>query len=190
MLKELDEIVEHIPLDDLSIQWDTAIEFAILEGVLPHSFDDPEADLTTRLIRLGDSVPHGAELGFHLCYGDSGGRHFKEPADTSKLVAVANRVLRGLTRPLDWLHLPVPKERADETYFAPLQKLNIKAQTELYLGLVHMVDGISGTRARIAVARNFAPRFGVATECGCGRLKPETLPELMAIHAAVSSPIH
>ena len=65
MLKELDEIVEHVPLDDLSIQWDTAIEFAILEGVLPHSFDDPEADLTTRLIRLGDSVPHGAELGFH-----------------------------------------------------------------------------------------------------------------------------
>jgi hypothetical protein len=190
MLTELDELVEHIPLDDLSIQWDTAIEFAVLEGVLPHSFDDPEPDLTTRLIRLGDSVPRGAELGFHLCYGDSGGRHFKEPADTSKLVAVANRVLSGLTRQLDWLHLPVPKERADETYFAPLRKLNIKAQTELYLGLVHMVDGISGTRARIAVARNFAPRFGVATECGCGRLKPETLPELMAIHAAVSSPIH
>jgi hypothetical protein len=140
--------------------------------------------------RLGDSVPHGAELGFHLCYGDSGGRHFKEPADTSNLVAVANGVLRELTRPLDWLHLPVPKERTDETYFAPLQKLNIKAQTELYLGLVHMVDGISGTQARIAVARDFAPRFGVATECGCGRLKPETLPELMAIHTAVSSPIH
>ena len=32
MLKELDEIVEHVSLDDLSIQWDTAIEFAILEG--------------------------------------------------------------------------------------------------------------------------------------------------------------
>ena len=111
MLKELDEIVEHIPLDDLSIQWDTAIEFAVLEGVLPHSFDDPEPDLTTRLIRLGDSVPRSAELGFHLCYGDSGGRHFKEPADTSKLVAVANRVLSGLTLPAG-LVAPSGAERA------------------------------------------------------------------------------
>jgi hypothetical protein len=190
MFKELNDILAYIPADDLAIQWDTAIEFAILEGVLPHSFEDPETDLTARLIRLGNSVPRGVELGFHLCYGDSGGRHFKEPADTSKLVAVANAILTGLTRSLDWLHLPVPKERADRAYFAPLQKLDLKAQTELYLGLVHEVDGTAGTQVRIAAARNFMPRFGVATECGCGRRKPETLPELMAIHTAVSSPIH
>ena len=189
MLRELDEIAASIPLNDLSIQWDTAIEFAILEGVLPHAFEDPEADLTERLIRLGNCVPHGAELGFHLCYGDSGGRHFKEPADTSKLVAVANAIRAGLARPLDWLHLPVPKERADEAYFAPLQELALDVRTELYLGLVHTADGVSGTQARIATARKFAPRFGVATECGCGRRSPETLPELMAIHAAVSAPI-
>jgi len=189
MLKELDSIVAYIPPNDLAIQWDTAIEFAILEGVLPHSFDHPETDLMARLIRLGNSVPVPVELGFHLCYGDSGGRHFKEPADASKLVAVANGILRGLTRSLDWLHLPVPKERADEAYFAPLKKLAIEARTELYLGLVHAVDGVAGAEARIAAARNFAPRFGVATECGCGRRKPEILPELMAIHAAVSAPI-
>lgn len=189
MLRELDEIVKSIPPEDLAIQWDTAIEFAILEGVLPHSFDDPETDLTARLIRLGNNVPQGVELGFHLCYGDSGGRHFKEPADTSKLVSVANEVSRGLARPLDWLHLPVPKERADAAYFAPLQKLSLSQRTELYLGLVHAVDGAEGTQARIAAARRFVPRFGVATECGCGRRKPETLPELMAIHAAVSAPI-
>ena len=34
--------LSYVPLDDLSIQWDTAIEFAILEGVLPHSFDNPK----------------------------------------------------------------------------------------------------------------------------------------------------
>jgi len=190
MLKELDAIVAYIPPGELAIQWDTAIEFAILEGVLPHSFDHPEADLIERLIRLGNSVPLPVELGFHLCYGDSGGRHFKEPADASKLVAVANGILRGLTRTLDWLHIPVPKERVDEAYFAPLKKLAIEARTELYLGLVHAVDGVAGTQARIAAASNFAQRFGVATECGCGRREPETLPELMAIHAAVSAPIH
>lgn len=189
VLKELDEIVTHIPPADLAIQWDTAIEFAILEGILPHAFDNPEADLTARLVRLGNSVPAGVELGFHLCYGDSGGRHFKEPEDTSKLVSVANSIVRGLNRPLDWLHLPVPKERADAAYFAPLQKLALAPETELYLGLVHAVDGVSGTQARIAAALRFAPRFGVATECGCGRRKPEALPELLAIHTAVSAPI-
>jgi hypothetical protein len=189
MLKELDEIVAHVPPGDLAVQWDTAIEFAILEGVLPHAFDDPEADLTARLVRLGNSVPRDVELGFHLCYGDSGGRHFKEPTDTSKLVAVANRIVPDLKRPLDWLHLPVPKDRTDDAYFAPLKALAAGSETELYLGLVHMSDGAAGTKARIRTARKFATRFGVATECGCGRLKPETLPELLAIHAAVSSPI-
>ena len=29
-------------------------------------------------------------------------------------------------------------------------------------------------------------RFGVATECGMGRRPPETIPELLRIHAAVS----
>lgn len=188
MLAELDAIVAAIPAADLAIQWDTAIEFAILEGVLPHAFEKPEADMVSRLVRLGNHVPSGVELGFHLCYGDSGGRHFKEPEDTSKLVSVANGIVRGLTRPLDWLHLPVPKERADEKYYEALAGLKLQPGTELYLGLVHTTDGVEGTQKRIAAARKYAAFFGVATECGCGRRKPETLAELMRVHRMVSEP--
>ena len=189
MLAELGDIIAHIPASDLAIQWDTAIEFAILEGILPHALDNPEADLIARLVRLGNSVPVGVELGFHLCYGDSGGRHFKEPDDTSKLAMAANGIAKGLNRKLDWLHLPVPKERSDGQYYLPLRDLHLQPETELYLGLVHAVDGVEGAQKRIASARQYVPRFGVATECGCGRRPPECLPELMKIHAAVSAPV-
>ena len=189
MLAELDAIVAAIPASELAIQWDTAIEFAILEGVLPHAFKNPEADMVSRLVRLGNHVPKNVELGFHLCYGDSGGKHFKEPADTSKLVSVANGIVRGLTRNLNWLHLPVPKERSDEKYYEALEGLKLHPRTELFLGLVHTTDGIEGTQTRIAAALKHSPRFGVATECGCGRRKPDTLPELMRIHRMVSHPV-
>jgi hypothetical protein len=189
MLRELAEIVRAVPAAELAIQWDTAIEFAVLEGVLPHAFANPQADMITRLVRLGNAVPRGVELGFHLCYGDSGGRHFKEPEDTRKLVSVANGIADGLGRGLDWLHLPVPKERSDASYYEPLTQLRLKPETELYLGLVHAADGVAGTNARIDAARTFAPRFGVATECGCGRRAPSSLPELMSIHTAVSAAV-
>jgi hypothetical protein len=189
MLAELDDILTVVPPSELAFQWDTAIEFAIIEGSLPHSFKEPEAEMVSRLTRLGNRVPSSVELGFHLCYGDSGGRHFKEPQDTSKLVRVANLVNEGLRRPLNWLHLPVPIDRTDHAYFAPLAKLGLSETTELYLGLVHDRDGVSGTLKRIEAAGRFVKCFGVSTECGLGRRRPETLPELMKIHVATSKPI-
>ncbi len=189
MLAELAEIVASIPKNELAIQWDTAVEFAILEQVMPHALDNPLADILARLVRLGNAVPDGVELGFHLCYGDSGGRHFKEPGDASKLVTVANGIAGSLKRRLHWLHMPVPKERSDPQYFTPLDNLRLGPATELYLGLVHASDGVDGTLQRIGAASLYASSFGVATECGCGRRAPEVLQELMTIHRAVSAPV-
>lgn len=188
MLGELAAITAAIPADQLAIQWDTAIEFAMLEGVLPHALKNPQADIVERLARLGNAVPKGVELGFHLCYGDSGGKHFKEPEDTGKLVSVANGLVRALRRNLNWLHLPVPKQRDDAHYYAPLQRLELKPETELYLGLVHDNDA-EGTRRRIAAASAFVTRFGVGTECGFGRRKPDSVAPLLREHAAVSAPL-
>jgi hypothetical protein len=156
--------------------------------VLPHSLENPESDIVFRLVRLGNAVPNDIELGFHLCYGDSGGRHFKEPDDTLKLVSVANGIGKGLSRPLDWLHLPVPIARTDPKYYEALRDLRLQG-TELYLGLVHAADGVEGTQRRISAALNHVAPFGVATECGCGRRKSDVLAELMRIHRAVSSPV-
>src|SRR5262249_59474800 len=115
--------------------------------------------------------------------------HFKEPADTRKLVDVANVLAGSLGRPLNWIHLPVPRNGVDEAYYAPLGELRLRAETELYLGLVHHTDGVEGTRRRIDVAGRFASGFGIATECGWGRRAPATIPELLRIHRELSTPI-
>ena len=189
ILEELDRMLSDIPHERLAIQWDTAIEFAVLEGVMPTFLANPERDILARLTRLGNRVPADVQLGFHLCYGDAGHKHFKEPEDAGKLVRVANHLAQTLERPLDWLHLPVPRERDDDAYFRPLADLRLSPATELYLGLVHLGDGADGTQRRIATARRHLSRFGVGTECGLGRRPPETISPLLALHAGVSAPL-
>lgn len=189
MLHELDRISATTPHHDLAIQWDVAVEFGMLEGVMPAFLPKTKTDIIERLIRLGNHVASDIEMGYHLCYGDAGHKHFKEPEDTSKLVEVANAVSAGVTRTINWIHMPVPRDRSDDAYFAPLKNLKLHPETELYLGLVHYADGIDGAQKRIKTAKKFVSEFGVATECGLGRRPSETIPELLSIHGEVSTPI-
>ena len=189
MVEELDQICAAIPHDQLALQWDVAVEFGILEGVWPIFFPNVRHGILERLVRLGNRVPGDVEMGYHLCYGDSGHQHFKQPEDTSKLVDIANAVSRGVSRPINWIHLPVPIERDDDAYYEPLRQLSLHPETELYLGLVHIADGLDGSRRRAAVAARHVSTFGVATECGFGRRPPETVPELLKIHAQLVAPV-
>lgn len=189
LLEELAEIVDSVPTDDLAVQWDVAREFAILEGISRTPIINPRDEILRRLVRLGEEVPTGVELGYHLCYGDLGHRHFKEPEDTSVLVDVANALCSRVIRPVNWIHLPVPRDRTDQVYFAPLENLKLKPETELYLGLVHFTDGEEGTRRRIDAASRVVEQFGVATECGMGRRPPDTITALLRIHAGVADPV-
>ncbi len=186
LLRELNTITAAIPADQLAIQWDTAVEFGILEGTFASHLTDPLPDVLDRVVRLGNAVPPGIELGYHLCYGDSNHKHFCEPTDAGHLVDVANGINDGLERRLDWIHMPVPKERLDDAFYAPLASLQLSQETDLFLGLIHMTDGEDGTLRRIAVARRHCGGFGVATECGFGRRPAETVPPLLQLHASVA----
>ena len=64
----------------------------------------------------------------------------------------------------------------------------LQPETEFYLGLVHITDGVDRANARIAAAQSVVTDFGVATECGPGRRPAETIPDLLEIHASVSDP--
>lgn len=183
LLAEAREITAAIPHAELAVQWDVAVEFAVLEGVRRVHFQPVYDGVVARLNALRAAIPADIEMGFHLCYGDSGGKHFKEPADTSLLVKVANAISENAPRPIQWIHMPVPKERDDSAYFAPLKQLKLRPETRLFLGLVHPGDGIEGTRRRMAMAQRFVKEFGIATECGFGRRPPETVPDLLRIHA-------
>ncbi|RGE24301.1 hypothetical protein [Leucobacter sp. wl10] len=191
---ELDRILAEIPHDQLAIQWDAALEFAMLEGLRGYTgepyewFDDVWAGTSERLARQIDRVPAEVEVGVHLCYGDVAEKHFVEPVDTGDLVRFANLVTAAAHRPLTWLHLPVPIERDDDAYFAPLGALDLPGTTELYLGLVHREDGARGAERRIATAqRHLSRSFGVATECGFGRAPEGAAIPLFEAHRAVSA---
>jgi len=162
---------------------------AIWEGLWPTHFTDVKTGIIERLVRIGNRVPADVELGYHLCYGDYQHSHFAQPVDAANSVEVANAVSAALKRPINWLHLPVPRERSDDAYFVPLRNLKLHPETELYLGLVHFTDGVVGAQQRIAAAQRMIPEFGVATECGLGRRPPETIPDLLRIHAEVASPV-
>jgi hypothetical protein len=165
-------VSEIVPHDELAIQWDVAIEFMSLEGL--GSVVDPQA-IYDQLIEHGGFVPEDVSMGYHLCYGDRAeegderGTHFVEPKDMTKLVEVANAVSAGVTRPIDWIHMPVPINRDDDAYFKPLENLKLHPETELFLGLVHDQDGLDGTQRRIKTAARFVKDFGVGAECGMAR---------------------
>jgi hypothetical protein len=182
LLGELSRICAEIPHDQLAVQWDVAPELALLEGVWESEFDDVESELTARITELGNAVPATVELGFHFCYGDLGHQHFVQPRDMSVLARLASRVAGGLQRPLNWVHMPVPRDRDDDAYFTPLRELHLPAGTELFLGLVHATDGMDGLQRRAAAAQRFSPAFGIATECGFGRRPAQTVPALLELH--------
>ena len=195
--RELDGILEAVPHDDLATQWDVAVEFAIIEsgtydeafgGAYSGWFEDAWPALVSRLAAEIDRIPAAVEVGVHLCYGDAGEKHFFEPKDAGNLTRFANDLFAQTGRGITWLHLPVPIERDDEAYFAPLGELALPEGTELYLGLVHREDGPEGAGRRIAAARAFVPEFGVATECGIGRAPEGTTEDIFRTHAEVARP--
>lgn len=194
MYRELDAILDAIPHEDLAVQWDNAVEFSIIEGVAPRGGrgaswwgDDVWAGLTERSADQASRVPLDVEVGFHLCYGDVAEKHFIEPTDAGNLVRYANMLTDASPRPITWIHLPVPIERDDDAYFAPLDDLRLGDDTELYLGLVHREDGAEGARRRIDTALRHVPAFGVATECGIGRAPAGSTEGILRTHAEVAS---
>ena len=185
MVADLDRIQSAIPGDRLSIQWDVCYEIVGADGGPPLHFDDALAGTAERVGRLCGHVNEGVELGIHLCYGDPGHQHIIEPADLGTSVAFANAICRASPRNIDFMHMPVPRGRADEAYFQPLNDLAMPAETRLVIGLVHHTDGAEGTRNRMATADRFVTDYDVATECGFGRRDPDTFEELLRVHREV-----
>jgi hypothetical protein len=184
--REIGEIVAEIPHDSLAFQWDVCQDVGIWEGFYPAYFDDPKGGVIARLAACAGAIPADVEVGFHLCYGDFRHKHFMNPRDLGVCAEITNRLVAASPRTIDWVHFPVPIDRDDDAYFAPLQELSIGSETELYLGLIHFGDGVEGARRRIARARRHRSAFGVATECGFGRRPAETIEPLLALHAQIA----
>jgi hypothetical protein len=129
----------------------------------------------------------------HLCYGDYGHQHFKQPESLELQVRLVNAVLAAAKRPVNWFSFTVPQGRGDEDYFAPLRDLRAGQATELYFALVpyYPDDQPPGTTAEqvrlidglLAQSPSGSRDWGVCTECGMGRVASNDVPKLLDLHS-------
>lgn len=182
LILALEEIQDSIPAGELSIQWDICQEILVFEDYFPNRPDGYKELIFEELHRLGNAVRRDVELGYHFCYGTPNDEHLVTPKDLAVSVEMANGMLGGVHRPVDFIHMPVPKARTDGEYFMPLSGLTTTSETALYLGLIHHDDS-EGDMARMQAAKRTTDAlFGVASECGWGRTDPARLPGLLTAH--------
>ncbi|KAI9667254.1 MAG: hypothetical protein M1821_000068 [Bathelium mastoideum] len=198
LLECLRNLQDKIPAEDLAIQFDlpSAMAFTdydndrIRQPFFKPFFQPVWENLHSRIEEISLAVDKNVWLGYHLCYGDIDHKHYLDPEDSTDLVAFANEITRRVApkHPIQWFHMPVPKDRTDGEYFEPMKRLNI-GDAKLFLGVVHAHDEL-GTKQRIKTAKTVCPEFGIATECGLGRTPNEDLDSILEISKNLSAPTH
>ncbi len=181
-IAEVAKIAAALPNDRIAIQWDVCQEVLAWEGYYDKGPVDFRTETIDVLAQIGDAVPPAIELGYHLCYGSPADEHMVQPKDAGIMVEMVNAIAARVKRPIQFFHLPVPKPRSDDAYFAPLEKLKLGAGTELYLGLIHHNDA-EGDAKRLSAAGRHVRVDGIGTECGMARGDPARLAALLAAHA-------
>ena len=123
-LGEVAKIAKALPNDRIAIQWDVCQEVLAWEDYYDKGPVDFRTETIDVLTQIGDAVPAGIELGYHLCYGSPADEHMVQPKDIGIMVEMTNADRRAACkRPIQFFHLPVPKARTDDAYFAPLEGL-------------------------------------------------------------------
>ena len=195
LVVEVDKLLAAVPPEDLSIQWDVcwevfacdADDYLGREPLAWRASGNPFERFAHYIARLSPRIPESVLLGMHLCYGDLEHTHLIEPRDLGIAVRMANTAVASAGRRLDFVHMPVPRNRTDDGYFAPLADLRMGAG-KVFIGLVHLTDGTAGSLKRLAAfRRHYQGPHGVATECGWGRRKAATIPALMQVHREVAA---
>lgn len=193
VVEEVNEVIDTIPADELVLQWDInweVIAVATNDGnAEPLSLQlpgDPLERYLGYINRMCKDIPSNITLGFHLCYGNYQHQHYLQPKDLSVCARMANAGIAAADRRIDFVHMPVPRDRHDDTYFAPLADLDTMGAT-LYIGLMHYTDGVDGTLARLETFnKHYSGPYGIATECGLGQRPPnQDLQTLLRMHREV-----
>ena len=182
---EVEKIAGHLPADRIAIQWDVCQEVLAWEGYYERGPVDFRTETIDVLTKIGDAVPAAIELGYHLCYGSPADEHMVQPKDCGVMVEMTNAISAGVGRPIQFVHLPVPKPRTDDDFFKPLERLSLRPETELYLGLIHH-DDPTGDDVRLAAARRHARVDGIGTECGWARGDAGRVGSLLKSHARIA----
>jgi hypothetical protein len=195
MFADLDRLLAAIPHQDVAVQWDVAVEFAVLEEAFAPGGAQAFDAITAALARCVDRVPAEVPAGLHLCYGDYGHQHFQQPQSLATQVRVLNTVAAAAGRTVSFVSFTVPQYQRDASYFAPLADLAAVPGTELNFALVpyHPADQAPGTTAEqvrlidtgLAASPGGSRAWGVSTECGMGRVDRDDIPVLLDLHREI-----
>jgi hypothetical protein len=193
LFADLDTALQRLPHERVAVQWDVAVEFGALEGAMGTAMSIDQ--IAPGLVRCVERVPATVPVGMHLCYGDYGHQHFKQPESLQMQVDVVNAVTSAARRPVNFVSFTVPQGRNDSAYFEPLGGLRTGADTELYFALVpyHPDRQAPGTTAgqieHIDAALLNSPggarHWGICTECGMGRGDAGDVPGLLDLHTQI-----
>jgi hypothetical protein len=186
--RAIEMLLEQVPAENLQLQFDVCFEMIDLAGgdahVIEHwpqrTLEDKIAYHASQLDDLWRGIPEEALLGYHWCYGTWGGWPMIAMPELDLCVRMSNEAARRTGRRLDYVHMPVIRQ-PDDAFFAHLANLDV-GDTYVYLGLVHHTDGVAGFRERARLARRYLPKFGISSVCGYGRVPPEELPHILAVH--------
>ena len=195
LFADLDTLLDRLPHDRCAVQWDVAVEFGLLEGAMGPGSAMPIDRITPALVRCVDRVPADVPVGLHLCYGDYGHQHFKQPESVQLQVDLVNAVAAAARRPLNWASFTVPQARNDAGYFAPLRGLTAGQETELCFALVpyhpdDQPDGTAADQARhidaaLGLSAAGQREWGICSECGMGRVERGDVPKLLDLHREI-----
>ena len=193
LFADLDTALERLRHERIAVQWDVAVEFGALEGAMGPKV--PIDQVAPGLVRCLERVPADVPVGMHLCYGDYGHQHFKQPESLQMQVDLVNAVTSATQRPLNFVSFTVPQGRSDSAYFEPLGGLKTDSDTELYFALVpyHPDDQAPGTTAEqienidaaLLNSPGGARHWGICTECGMGRVDAPDVPRLLDLHSQI-----
>ena len=153
LLRAAERIFNVIPHDDLTIQFDVCLEVLIFEDYFKYRPVNYKDEIFAMLARLGQAVPGDIPMGYHLCYGSARNQHLIMPEDTAILVEMMHGITNSTDRNINFFHIPVPQDRFDHAYYAPMTGLALDRCTDLYLGLIHPEDE-EGNEQRYNTAKN------------------------------------
>jgi hypothetical protein len=193
LFADLGRALETLDHHRCAVQWDVAVEFRLLEGTRGPQV--PLGHITPALVRCVERVPKDVPVGMHLCYGDYGHRHFKQPESLQMQTRLVNAAVSAAQRSVNFVSFTVPQNRSDADYFAPLRDLSAGLETELYFALVpyHPHDQPEGTTAAqtthidagLAQSTAGSREWGICTECGMGRVAADDVPRLLDLHREI-----
>jgi hypothetical protein len=193
LFADLDTLLDRLPHDRIAVQWDIAVELGALEGAMGVTM--PMEQIAPGIVRCLERVPADVPVGLHLCYGDYGHQHWKQPESLRMQVDLANAVTSAAQRRLDFVSFTVPQDRDDRAYFEPLRDLTTGSETELDFALVpyHPADQAPDATTRqiehidtaLAASAGGAREWGICTECGMGRVDATAVPELLDLHREI-----